>query len=163
MYYTEGISECFIKVEHESLFIIANWQAPKIAIYRSVPLPPSQPNLFPLVWCDCCHPFIEEGLQSEASAYCFKNHYFTCAYEVIIWKNNHKTQQDVVSITALFMKESNIQSSKNCYYILRLAVASWMKNDLKVCDNSIIEPSPGCVQIWRIYIYMIPKLFFATE
>ena len=71
----------------------------------------------------------------------------TCAYEMIIWKNNHKTQQDVVSITALFVKESNIQSSKNCYCILRLAVASWMKNDLKVCDNGIIEPSPGCVQI----------------
>ena len=133
LYYTEGTSECFIKVEHEFLFTIANWLAPKIAIYRSVPLPPSQPNLFPSVWCDCCHLCFEEGLQSEASAYWFKNHFFTCTYEVIIWNDNHKTQQDVVSITAPFMMESNIhfiQSSKNYCCIIWLAVTSQIKNDL---------------------------------
>ena len=123
------------------------------AIYRYLPLPPSQQNNpqqthFP--WFD-----VSVSICSYKRVYnlkhlldCFNNQDFTGTFEVILWNNNHETQQEVASIAAPFMKKLNIrliQSTENYYCIIRLAVANLMRSDLLlVCDDDVV-PKPNYI------------------
>ena len=123
------------------------------AIYRSLPLPHSQqgdPNQTHFPWFDvtvitCAY---KRVYNLKRQLECFKNQDFTGTFEVIIWNNNHETQQEVESITALFRKELNIrliQSTENYYCVVRLAVAKLMRSDLLlVCDDDVI-PNPNYI------------------
>ena len=123
------------------------------AIYRSLPLPHSQqgdPNQthfpqFDITVITCTY---KRVYNLKRQLECFKNQNFTGTFEIIIWNNNHETQQEVASITAPFMKEINIrliQSTKNYYCIIRLAVANLMRSDLLiVCDDDVI-PKPNYI------------------
>ena len=123
------------------------------AIYRSLPLPHSQqrdPNKthFPQFDVSVVICSYKRVYNLKRQLECFKNQDFSGIFEVIIWNNNHDTQEEVASITAPFMKELNIrliQSSENYYCIVRLAVAKLMRSDLLlVCDDDVI-PNPSYI------------------
>ena len=123
------------------------------AIYRYLPLPPSQQSSsdqihFPQFDVSVVICAYKRVYNLEYQLECFKNQDFTGTFEVIIWNNNHETQQAVESITAPFMKELNIrliQSSENYYCIIRLAVVQLVRsNHLLLCDDDII-PKPNYI------------------
>ena len=121
------------------------------SIYRSLPLPPSQASdatqtKFPkfdmtIVICSYKRVYNLQHLLE-----CFKSQDYSGKFEIILWNNNDKTQEEVAKISAPYRQDLNIrliQSSQNYYCIVRLAVAKIMQSDiLLICDDDVV-PKPN--------------------
>lgn len=128
------------------------------AIYRSLPLPPSQKadveqTKFPqfdltVVICSYKRVYNMKRLLD-----CFQKQDFTGRFELILWNNNKDTQSEIAEISAPFMGRLNIrliQSSENYYCVIRLAVSQLMRSGiLLVCDDDII-PNPNYISTFMM-------------
>ena len=123
------------------------------AVYRTLPLPSSQKH--DLKQTNFVHFDVTIMIISYKRVYnlanllkCFQNQDFTGSFEMIIWNNNERTQEEVKNICDPFMKDLNIrliQSSQNYYCVVRLAAMRLMQSDnLLVCDDDVI-PSPSYI------------------
>ena len=123
------------------------------AIYRSLPLPPSQRaspsqtkfSQFDLTVVICSYKRVynmKELLER------FTKQDFSGRFELILWNNNRETQTEIAEICSHFESRLNlrlIQSSENYYCIVRLAVSQLMQSELLlVCDDDVI-PSPSYI------------------
>ena len=123
------------------------------AIYRCLPLPPSQKadptqTQFPqfdltVVICSYQRVYNMKRLLECLEKQDFKGH-----FELILWNNKHDTQAELAKICEPFMKSLNlrlIQSSKNYYCIIRLAMSQLMQSDLMlICDDDVV-PKPNYI------------------
>ena len=70
-------------------------------------------------------------------------------FQLIIWNNNHETQQEVEEICQPFEEQLNIelvQSTRNYYCAIRFAVKDLMKSDLMLIIDDDIKPTSGYIQ-----------------
>ena len=117
------------------------------AIYRSLPLPPSQnadsaqtnfPK-FDVTVVICSYKRVYNMMQLLER---FTEQDFPGRFEVILWNNNRDTQAEITKICEPFESRLNlrlIQSSENYYCIVRLAVSHLMLSDLLlVCDDDVV-------------------------
>ena len=117
------------------------------SIYRSLPLPPSQPqdlqqtkfSRFDLTVIICSY---KRVYNLRHLLDCFERQDYSGKFEMIIWNNNSDTQHEVAEIASPYMEKLNIrliQSSQNYYCIIRLAVANLMQSELLlICDDDVV-------------------------
>ena len=77
------------------------------------------------------------------------NQSYTGKFQLIIWNNNHETQQKVEEICQPFVEPLNIelmQSTRNYYCAIRFAVKDLMKSDLMLIIDDDIKPKLGYIQ-----------------
>ena len=120
------------------------------AIYRCLPLPPSEKadpaqTQFDLTVVICSY---QRVYNMKRLLECLEKQDFKGQFELILWNNKHDTQAKLAKICEPFMKSLNlrlIQSSKNYYCIIRLAVSQLMQSDLMlICDDDVV-PKPNYI------------------
>jgi endoglucanase len=112
------------------------------AIYRALPVPRSQQNLFKsfdvtVVVCSYRRTYNIAALLDRLI-----NQSTACTYEIILWNNNQDERTKLDQIVAELDGQIEIRvihSSHNYYCIIRLAIAQLMRSELLlVCDDDVI-------------------------
>ena len=123
------------------------------AVYRSLPLPPSQQtdskqtkfSTFDLTLVVCSY---KRVYNMKKLLERFVNQDYTGRFELILWNNNRETQAEIAEIYTSFEDLLNIrliQSSENYYCIIRFAVSQLMRSELLlVCDDDVL-PNPNYI------------------
>jgi glycosyltransferase involved in cell wall biosynthesis len=119
------------------------------AVYRSLPVPPSQQSefkSFDLTIMICSYKRLY-NMKSLLDKIVGQNTSHT--YEIIIWNNNEKEKDEVDRIVAQVDRSIDIRvvhSSINYYCIVRLAIAQLMRSDLLlICDDDVV-PAPNYIE-----------------
>ena len=117
------------------------------SIYRSLPLPvsqqqDSQQTRFPKVRLSIMICSYKRVYNLKRLLESFKQQDCEEDFEIILWNNNPETQKEVADIVKLFenyLQITLIQSSKNYYCIVRLAIPKLMRSDLLlICDDDVV-------------------------
>lgn len=123
------------------------------AVYRSLPLPPSQQSdtnqtkfsQFDLTVVICSYKRVYNMKQLLER---FVEQDYSGRFELILWNNNQETQDEIADICAPFKNRLNlrlIQSSENYYCIIRFAISQLMHSELLlVCDDDVL-PNPNYI------------------
>jgi glycosyltransferase involved in cell wall biosynthesis len=118
------------------------------AIYRSLPVPPSQSTEFAsydvsVIICSYKRVYNMEALLERFCAQDFKG-----CFEILVWNNNFAAREQLDEICGKFksrLRVKLIHSTENFYCVIRLAMTSLIRsNCILVCDDDV-KPHPSYI------------------
>src|SRR6516165_9927094 len=118
------------------------------AIYRSLRVPPSQPEApkrYDVSVVICSY---KRVYNMDALLQAFAEQNFAGSFEVIIWNNNYEARQELDNIHGKYNSQIDlkiIHSTENFYCVIRLAMASLIRSEfILICDDDV-RPLSGYI------------------
>jgi glycosyltransferase involved in cell wall biosynthesis len=143
---SEYLSHSPIKAELTGESFLAAMQ--NSAIYRSLPVPPSQPVALKRYDVSVVICSYKRVYNMDALLQAFVEQDFAGSFEVIIWNNNYQARQEIDVIYRKYKSRIDlkiIHSTENCYCVIRLATASLIRSEfILICDDDV-RPLSGYI------------------
>jgi glycosyltransferase involved in cell wall biosynthesis len=115
------------------------------AIYRSLPVPPSQQKRYDVSVVICSY---KRVYNMDALLQAFVEQDFAGNFELVIWNNNYEACREIDALYAKYKGRIDlkvIHSTENFYCVIRLAIASLIRSEfILICDDDV-RPLPAYI------------------